>query len=1077
MIHITRRLQDLLLVLLLLGGSTSWSAPVSTAFTYQGRLTEENGPANGRYDFRFRLFDEGTSITSIGAGVTHLNVAVSNGLFTVPLDFGTAVFNGTALWLEIGVRTNGADGFTDLSPRQPLTPTPYAIAAAKLTDPLSDTLLSSNVVLRSGDQTFSGSNTFAGVNDFSHPSNRFVGSFVGDGSGLSNLSVNASALLGQLSDRQLPSTIPRLTADALFTGAVIFSNPSNRFAGDGGELIGINPTNVSPGTAAISITGNAGTATSAAVAATAAVSYRFTEPLAGDVTGAHGGTLVNGIRGVQVSPAAPLTNQHLRYDGSNWAPGSVVLETDIIGSLPDWHLSTNVGLLNANQVYTGNNLYSGVADFSNVSNTFLGRFTGDGSGLSNLNIGHFVGVLPETQLPPNVMRLDANQVIAGILTFSPASGAPFAVGSSNPVANLNADLLDGMDSSHFAPAGHLHSADELVSGRVPDERLAGVYSSVLGFPNASNSFSGAFLGDGSGLSNLNAGVLTGIVPDHNLSPSIARVDADQVVTGSNVFSGVTIMTNETNDIVGTFRGNGAGLSNIVVTAANVQGPLESAQLTGPLPSSLLAGIYDSALAFNNPANVFTGDGMGLTGVNAERLSGFGAASFWQLGGNMGTTEGVNFLGTTDNQPLEFKVNGQRALRLEPTTNSPNVIGGFHGNHVSSNAVGVTIGGGGTEGMANVVDRFEGYGKGFEPHFASIGGGANNAIYSSRFGTIGGGVGNSVSPLYISSTVNTICGGAGNSLEDTQFSTIGGGQGNQMRGDADGVYYSTIGGGQNNSIDALPVPSFFDTIAGGGNNSIRRSNGATIGGGRNNSLTQYSDDATISGGTLNSIWSESRSSTIGGGSMNEVNGRYGTVPGGYNNVAAEKSFAAGSRAKANHPGAFVWADSSAFDFAATNANSFSVRSVGGARFVSAIDVEGASAAGVELVAGGGSWSSLSDRNAKTNFTSINPREVLERVSRLPIGTWNYKSQDPGVRHIGPMAQDFAAAFQVGESDRRITTVDADGVSLAAIQGLNSLVREQEEQIAGLRQENEGLVGRLDKLEKIVQALTVSGVSHR
>jgi len=112
----------------------------------------------------------------------------------------------------------------------------------------------------------------------------------------------------------------------------------------------------------------------------------------------------------------------------------------------------------------------------------------------------------------------------------------------------------------------------------------------------------------------------------------------------------------------------------------------------------------------------------------------------------------------------------------------------------------------------------------------------------------------------------------------------------------------------------------------------------------------------------------------------------------------------------------------------------VRSHGGARFYSASGTN----TGVRLVAGSGSWTSLSDRNAKDNFTIVRPREILEKVAALPVQTWNYKSQDASVRHIGPTAQDFKAAFGVGPSDTGITTVDADGVALAAIQGLNQKV---------------------------------------
>jgi trimeric autotransporter adhesin len=80
--------------------------------------------------------------------------------------------------------------------------------------------------------------------------------------------------------------------------------------------------------------------------------------------------------------------------------------------------------------------------------------------------------------------------------------------------------------------------------------------------------------------------------------------------------------------------------------------------------------------------------------------------------------------------------------------------------------------------------------------------------------------------------------------------------------------------------------------------------------------------------------------------------------------------------------------------------------------------------------------------------VSPREVLGRVVSLPIETWNYLSQGPSVRHIGPMAQDFHTAFGVGEDDTQINMVDANGVALAAIQGLYQLVQEQELQLTAL-----------------------------
>src|ERR1035437_8239701 len=102
-----------------------------TAFTYQGRLNDGASPATGIYDLRFTIYDAlAGSGSQIGGTLTSTATAVSNGLVTVTLDFGAGVFNGAARWLEVGVRTNGGIAFTTLVPRQPITPTPYAIYSA-----------------------------------------------------------------------------------------------------------------------------------------------------------------------------------------------------------------------------------------------------------------------------------------------------------------------------------------------------------------------------------------------------------------------------------------------------------------------------------------------------------------------------------------------------------------------------------------------------------------------------------------------------------------------------------------------------------------------------------------------------------------------------------------------------------------------------------------------------------------------------------------------------------------------------------------------------------------------------------
>lgn len=115
-----------------------------------------------------------------------------------------------------------------------------------------------------------------------------------------------------------------------------------------------------------------------------------------------------------------------------------------------------------------------------------------------------------------------------------------------------------------------------------------------------------------------------------------------------------------------------------------------------------------------------------------------------------------------------------------------------------------------------------------------------------------------------------------------------------------------------------------------------------------------------------------------------------------------------------------------------------------------------------------FTTTSDRQAKEGFAGIDAKEVLTKVTTLPITGWNFKEQ-PGVRHLGPMAQDFHAAFGLGTDDKHIATVDADGVALAAIQGLHQEFRDQEVELRGLREQNARLAARLQQLETAIQAL--------
>ena len=119
------------LLALLASALSSHAAPLGTAFTYQGKLTDEGQPANGAYDLLFALTSADAPGAQVGGTLTNDSVWVTNGLFTTQLDFGQAAFSGAARWLDIAVRRTAGTNllFTALSPRQPLTATPHALHA------------------------------------------------------------------------------------------------------------------------------------------------------------------------------------------------------------------------------------------------------------------------------------------------------------------------------------------------------------------------------------------------------------------------------------------------------------------------------------------------------------------------------------------------------------------------------------------------------------------------------------------------------------------------------------------------------------------------------------------------------------------------------------------------------------------------------------------------------------------------------------------------------------------------------------------------------------------------------------
>jgi len=394
--------------------------------------------------------------------------------------------------------------------------------------------------------------------------------------------------------------------------------------------------------------------------------------------------------------------------------------------------------------------------------------------------------------------------------------------------------------------------------------------------------------------------------------------------------------------------------------------------------------------------------------------------------------------------------------------SPNLIGGFNGNSVTAGVVGGTIGGGGASGNTNRVTD----------DYGTVGGGYNNqagdnagATSGAPHATVGGGYGN------VASHYEATVGGGYQNAASGFRSTVGGGIWNGATG-----AWTTVAGG------AVNVASGESDTIGGGYQNIASGGFATIGGGYDHNASGGS--ATIGGGYQNTASADI--AVVGGGYFNTASADGATVPGGENNVAGgDFSFAAGRRAKANHHGSFVWADSTDADFASQRYDQFRVRANGGARFdvnndewVEIYDdgthlIETSTGAYLTL---GGAWTDSSDRDLKENLAPVDGQEVLARLTDLPITTWNYEAEGPSIRHMGPVAQDFYATFGLGQDERHLAPLDTSGVALAAIQALyeHSQALEAEnvalrEQVAALREGNAAQQAQIDDLGARVAAL--------
>ena len=1025
--------------------------------------------------------------------MTNSATGVTNGLFTITLDFGAGVFSAGNRWLEVGVRTNGNSAFSALVPRQKITPTPYAlyaagagtaasagaVAAGNIVGTLTTAQLPASVPLLGSNVTF-GAISGAG--------------FAGNGAGLTNVPLLQLNSLGAVASffsipfgfsfAGAPATPVRSTS---FILADVRGNSRLDLICAEGLYVEVL-TNDGAGTFTPATTNLVGNYPDSIVAADVngdgrvdLITANYVDNTVSVLTNRGDGTFTLAVSpAVGVGPNA-ITAADVNGDGRmDLITGNYgLVDTNLLGTGRTLTVLTNAGntsFLLAGSPDVGAASYTVVAtDVNGDGRVDLISLNGDVEELvvlTNAGLGTFVMASTNAVTGgSDVVAADVNgdgrvdllvsSLDGLVFVLTNSGGGTFAVAGTPPVGNLafsvavadvNNDgrpdlicpsyyantlvILTNDGTATFFPADTngvpakpywVAAADINGDGWVDlinSHLSTNIFTVLTNGPRGRViQFTGQFAGDGAGLTNfhINASDLTsGMVADALLSTNVALLDADQMFFGMNHF------INPDNSFAGVFSG-------------------------------IYYGSFEGSMV--------AGDGSALTALNASQLAS-GTVADLRLTPNVAllnrnqSFSGVNAL---TNQGNSFAGNGAGLTNLGPAS----LTTGTYAISISGSAASATT--------AASAAGFSG----------ALSGDVTGAQSATAVATVGGQTAASVA----------------NATAAANAATAANTSGTIVRRDPSGNF----------SAGAVTVTSV--TGNGSGLSGLNAANvtGGTLADARlSANVALLSTNQTFAGtntfaGTIQVTgaggFAESSLGTFSIDAPGSAGGRFrvqtsGNVGIGTNSPAATLDVNGTSRIR----GANNWdVTTTEGDFRVGNdvqrfkigvatggggAGDVWMRAQGGTQRVflktpggTTIYSDEAQSAGVSLAAGGGAWATLSDRNAKENFAPVDRREVLEKVVSLPLSTWNYKSEAAVFRHLGPMAQDFKAAFGLGETDTGITTVDADGVALAAIQGLNEKVevgnqksknrtqmleaklQQKEKEITELKQ-------RLDALEKII-----------
>jgi type VI secretion system secreted protein VgrG len=1076
---------SLLFALLALSFQQAFGASLGTVFTYQGCLSSGTNAANGLYDLTFGVWSASTGATQVGNTLTNSAVGVTNGLFTVLLDFGSAVFDGSARWLEVGVRPNGNGSFLTLAPRQALAATPYAqyapgagVASTVVAGGVTTSMLADGAVTTAkiGPAAVTSSNIDDGgsvaYEGFTDTARSLSTAETLPFSALSPVTVNGGIP---------PSFTFTLDGETFgtaigFVGHEAISEPYEFVVEVIAEPGALNPdTQLARQGRLTFVRGS--------------VANSFAGVVTGCASSSYDGT--SALYTFRLEPALSYLTLSTDYKVSQ-----NIKVPDLVTSLYSTLASDTLTLTLSGSYSSRESIIqygeSGLNFFSRLlEDEGIFYFFQQGSGAPALVLGDSAPAFPAA--PFGSLRYYGDQAVdlpigaVFVRTFQRSTRNSTRVSTirdydfEKPTLQLQGKrdgvLGQGEDYQFGSPWKTPADLSSQASRR--EERRLVERATRSGTANAAGLRAGYtfVLDDRSG-----AGV-----GDTYLVTAVQHEGFRRTVKGEPSY----------------FYGN----QFEVIPAATqfrpaFKAPRPVAQpcpaiVTGPAGEEIHVDKYgrvkvqfywdrlghmdDKSSAWVRVASPWAGFGHGmlfLPRVDDEVLVGF-------VGGNPDEPVVTGSFFNAMNMPIEELPNNKTRSTIKTRSSK----GGAGANELmfedaaGSELLAMTAQKDLTLSAGNDSDISTGHDMSVSAtHDLTISSGHNLSVTAAQ----GVGINIASDPAFALKVNGAIAAtsfqGSGSGLTGLQPANL---PFNVAYLNSNQVFSGQIGFTGPLAMNST-VQNYADMFM--NDQDIHSRNDAYHGLGWYGDVKPFAGVAVngpvlygFSGGGLgyknfnatNLVLNWNSSGSVGINNTNPVatldvhdsSGYGGTIHVGANVTGGDPKlirFGDGDYVHLGENGADDTMELKAAIFSFTHQDGSGYVGIGTNNPHAALHVVG-------NILATGTITPNSDRNAKTDFAAVDPAAVLDCVAKLPIQQWRFKAEPEGIKHVGPMAQDFRAAFSLGENPTAIATVDADGVALAAIQGLNRKLDDRDAQIQALKRQNDSLEQRLKNLELLIPSI--------